>query len=145
MVKWCERNISFARFYTNSIDTPLAFESGSFDFIYCLSVFTHLSEPLQQFWMTELSRVLVPGGHLLITTHGDHYLPMLTPDEQSRYQSGQLVVKKANRQGSNDCAAFHPVPYVREHLARGFDVVDMIPEGALGNPGQDLYLLRKSN
>ena len=33
--------------------------------------------------------------------------------------------------------------YVRGKLASGFEVVRMIPEGALGNPRQDLYLLRK--
>ncbi len=143
LVRWCDRELPFAQFETNRIDLPLGHKSGSFDFIYCLSVFTHLAEPLQRFWMDELSRLLKPGGFLLITTHGDHYLPMLSPDEQRRYRAGELVVQKANRQGSNDCAAFHPESHVRQSLAKGYDVVDMIPEGALGNPSQDLYLLRK--
>ncbi|WP_422931718.1 class I SAM-dependent methyltransferase [Singulisphaera sp. PoT] len=143
MIRWCERNIAFANFKTNIIDTSLPFEDGSFDFIYCLSVFTHLSEPLQRFWMAELKRVMAPGGHLLITTHGDHYLYALTPEEQARYRAGEVVVHKANRPGSNDCAVFHPESYVRQHLARDFEVVDMIPEGAKGNPCQDLYLLKK--
>ncbi len=144
LARWCARRLPFARFGVNHLDRPLAHEAGTFDFIYCLSVFTHLSEAGQAFWMGELARVLAPGGHLLITTHGDHYLPMLAPDEQDRYRSGQAVVQKAGRQGSNDCAAFHPPAYVRQALARGFDVLDMIPEGALGNPSQDLWLLRKS-
>ena len=143
LIQWCRSKLLFARFDVNLIDKPLDKEPNSFDFIYCLSLFTHLSEPLQQFWMDELSRLLVPGGYLLITTHGDHYLPMLTSDEQQRFRAGQVVVQKADRQGSNDCAAFHPVSYVRECLAKGYDIVDMIPEGALGNPSQDLYLLRK--
>jgi SAM-dependent methyltransferase len=145
LVTWCRANIPFARFQVNGLDSPLEKPSASFDFIYCLSVFTHLSESLQRFWMGELSRVLKPGGLLLITTHGDHYLPMLSASEQEFYRAGHLVVKKAKREGSNDCAAFHPERYVRETLARGFEVVDMIPEGALGNPCQDLYLIRKSN
>jgi hypothetical protein len=33
--------------------------------------------------------------------------------------------------------------YVRETLTAGSIVVDAIPEGALGNPYQDLFLLRK--
>ena len=143
LVAWCRAELPFARFGVNGLDSPLREGSSSYDFIYCLSVFTHLSETLQRFWMDELSRVLEPGGHLLITTHGDHYLPMLSADERERYRSGRVVVQKAKREGSNDCAAFHPESYVRETLARGFEVVDMIPEGALGNPRQDLYLLRK--
>ncbi len=143
LVRWCASKLPFAKFEVNQLDRPLNNPPGSFDFIYCLSVFTHLSEPLQRFWMDELSRVLVLGGYLLITAHGDHYLPMLSPTEQREYRSGRPVVQKANRPGSNDCAAFHPESYVRANLAREYEVVDMIPEGALGNPSQDLYLLRK--
>ena len=143
LVAWCRANLPFARFGVNSLDRPFGAAAGSYDFAYCLSVFTHLAEPLQRFWMTELSRVLRPGGLLLITTHGDHYLPMLTPDEQAQYRAGHAVVQKAQREGSNDCAAFHPPAYVRQTLAQGFEVLDMIPEGALGNPSQDLWLLRK--
>ena len=130
-------------FSVNGLDRPLNTPAGSFDLIYCLSVFTHLSEPLGRFWMGELARVLKPGGHLLITTHGDHYLPMLTAEEQADYRAGRAVVQQARREGSNDCAAFHPEAHVRRDLAQGYEVVDMIPEGALGNPSQDLWLLRK--
>ena len=86
---------------------------------------------------------MTPGGYLLITTHGAAYLPNLSPAEQEQFRAGRVVVQKALREGSNDCAAFHPEAYVRQTLALGFEVVDMIPEGAKGNPRQDLYLLRK--
>jgi SAM-dependent methyltransferase len=144
LVDWCRSNLPFARFQVNGLDRPLEMARASFSFVYCLSVFTHLSEPLQHFWMSELGRILEPGGYLLITVHGDHYRSMLSPVERERYDSGRLVVQKATREGSNDCAAFHPEGYVRGTLAKDFKVVDMIPEGALGNPSQDLYLLRKS-
>jgi hypothetical protein len=32
---------------------------------------------------------------------------------------------------------------VYETLAEGFEIVDAVPEGAKGNPVQDLYMLRK--
>lgn len=143
LVGWCRDNLPFARFAVNGLDRPLDYVSGQFDLIYALSVFTHLAEPLQQFWIGELTRILAPGGMLLITTHGDHYLPMLEPAEQERYRAGGMVVHKARSEGSNDCAAFHPPAYVREHLARGLNVAEMVPEGARGNPSQDLWLLRK--
>ena len=44
--------------------------------------------------------------------------------------------------GQNNCAAFHPETYVRNVLPRDFDVVDFVPQGALGNPKQDAWLLR---
>ncbi len=143
LLSWCREHLPFAQFHQNGLQTPLPLPDAHFDFAYALSVFTHLDEPLQHFWIQELARALKPGGHLLFTTHGDHYLSHLTPEDQARYGAGQTVVIHASREGSNDCAAFHPERYVRETLARGYDVVDMIPEGALGNPSQDLYLLRK--
>jgi hypothetical protein len=43
------------------------------DCIYAISVFTHLSAELQDLWMKELRRIVRPGGHLLITTHGESF------------------------------------------------------------------------
>jgi hypothetical protein len=116
-----------------------------FDLVYALSVFTHLDATGQGFWITELSRVLKPGGFLFITTHGESYRPRLAPRDQEHFRSGRLVVLKSRRAGSNDCAAFHPESYVRRSLAGagGFEVVAFVPEGAWGNPHQDAYLLRK--
>ena len=37
------------------------------------------------------------------------------------------------------CGAFHPMVYVKEKLARGFELVEFV-EGGIG---QDIYLLRK--
>jgi SAM-dependent methyltransferase len=143
LVAWCRRHLPFARFEVNGLDRPLAAGDASFDFIYALSVFTHLAEPLQRFWMAELTRVLRPGGHLLITTHGASYLGQLSDDDRARFRAGHAVVRGASRQGSNDCAVFHPESYVRRVLAEGLDVVDFLPEGARGNPHQDAFLLRK--
>jgi ubiquinone/menaquinone biosynthesis C-methylase UbiE len=65
----------FAQFEVNGLAPPLAYEANHFDFIYALSVFTHLPESLQTAWMSELARVLKPGGYLLMTTHRECYLP----------------------------------------------------------------------
>jgi SAM-dependent methyltransferase len=142
-IAWCRAHLPFARFEVNGLSTPLAVDDARFDVIYALSVFTHLPEGLQQFWIQELTRVLRPGGHLYITTHGTRYVGDLSQEEQHLFQAGRCVVRSPNRPGSNDCATFHPEPYVRSILARELDVVEFIPEGALGNPYQDAYLLRK--
>lgn len=143
LITWCRENLPFAQFQVNGLDRRLIAEDATFDFIYALSVFTHLSESVQHFWMDELTRVLCPGGYLLITTHGARYLEQLTPQEQAEFHAGQVVVRNTSREGSNHCASFHPESYVRTTLARNLDVLDFIPEGALGNPRQDVYLLKK--
>lgn len=142
-VDWCRRYLPFARFEENGLTPPLVFDDGSFDLVYALSVFTHLTADLQLAWRDELRRVLRPGGHLLVTTHGESYLPRLAPDERERFERGELVVRWADVAGTNLCSAYHPEPYLRETFAQGFTLVEMEPEGAHGNPTQDLVLLRK--
>lgn len=114
----------------NGIEPPLRYADNSFDFIYALSVFTHLPERLQHAWMQEMYRVLEPRGSLLITTQGDYYLDRLYPDQRERFEAGELIVKNENVAGSNFCSAYHPENWVRAKLARGFVVVDFIPKGA---------------
>lgn len=143
LVAWCRRNLPFARFAVNGLGPGLEYPDGEFDLIYAFSVFTHLSPSSQTAWLTELQRVLKPGGHLLISLHGAYYRPSFTAEERERFDRGEMLIVQSGRQGSNDCAVYHPESYVRNELVRGWELADFVPEGAWGNPNQDLYLLRK--
>jgi SAM-dependent methyltransferase len=143
LVEWCRRNLSFAEFGVNALAGKLPYAAERFDFIYAFSVFTHLSEPLQCFWMQELSRVLRPGGQLYFTTHGEYFLPQLSLAEQAQFLQGQLVVRAPTDSGSNLCASYHPASYVRNNLARQLSLVDFIPGSAEGDLLQDIYLLEE--
>jgi SAM-dependent methyltransferase len=142
-VEWCRANLRFGRFETNALEPPLAFDDESFDLVYALSVFTHLTADLQLAWRDELRRVLRPGGRLLLTTHGRSYLPRLETAERERFDRGELVVRWGDLPGTNLCSAYHPEPYLRGTLAQGFTFLELEPEGARGNPTQDLVLLRR--
>jgi SAM-dependent methyltransferase len=142
-VDWCRSNLGFARVERNSLAPPLSFVDASFDLVYALSVFTHLPADLQTAWRDELARVLRPGGRLLVTTHGRSYVPRLETDERARFEAGELVVRWSDLPGSNLCSAYHPERYLRDTFAEGFEVVELEPEGARGNPTQDLTVLRK--
>jgi SAM-dependent methyltransferase len=141
---WCRDNLAFARFETNGPAPPLAFDAERFDLVYALSVFTHLTADLQRAWRDELRRVLRPGGRLLITTHGRSYVPRLDDAERAQFEHGELVVRWGEVVGSNLCSAYHPEQYLRETFAEGFAFLDLVPEGARGNPTQDLVLLQKT-
>ncbi len=145
LINWCRKELKFAQFQTNQLEPPLAYPDESFDLIYALSVFTHLPEPLQFAWMQELCRVLKPKGHLLFSTHGEANFDLLTEIEKKQFKANQLVVRYEEVSGTNLCATFHPVQYIYEELAQGFDVVDFVFQGAYGNGKQDITLFQKSS
>ena len=145
MIDWCKKNLPFAEFDVNALNPPLVYGHGSFGLIYAFSVFTHLSETLQMAWFAELSRVLKPGGYLVLTTMGAPYADaFLPPRQREQFRSGQLVVLNEGSSGVNNCSAFHPATYVQQSLFKGFEVLEFVPgEGPGQTPGQDTYLLRK--
>jgi SAM-dependent methyltransferase len=144
LVEWCTTNLSFVAASVNGLQPPLAYESDRFDLLYAVSVFTHLPRDLERAWIDELSRVVKPGGLLLLTTHGDSYADRLEPDERAQYDSGEPVVRWPRVAGSNLCTTFHPESYVRERLAPGLELLELAPEGGtVGSRRQDLVVFRK--
>ena len=143
LVDWCSDNLPFARFVVNDLAPPLPDLGGDFELIYSFSVFTHLTADLQRTWMGELTRVLAPGGFLLVTTHGERFVERLSADEIASFRAGHLVVKYEEVVGTNLCAAFHPASYLFGEFARDLQVIDFIAGGTIEGIDQDLTLLRK--
>ena len=142
-VEWCRENLPFATFVRNGLEPPLPFGDREIELVYAFSVLTHLPVDLQHAWVAELARVLRPGGYLLLSTHGRRYLERLNDDERARFEAGEVVVRFEEVAGTNLCTAFHPPEYVKSNLAAGLELVEEVPEGALGNPHQDLFVFRK--
>lgn len=123
-IAWDQANLSGIRFFTNALQPPLAAPSESYDAVYCVSVFTHLSEGMQLAWAAELARVLRPGGLLLCTTQGDAYREQLeTAEQRAAYDSGEAVTLGNYREGKKYYLAFHPERFVREQLLAEFSGV----------------------
>lgn len=142
LVQWCQQNLPFAAFHTNHLAPPLPYVDQQFDFIYTISVFTHLPEDLQEQWLKELTRILKPKGFLIITLHGEARSGDLTPEQKQLFDSGQMIVRGEKYRGSNVCGAYHPESYVRQHFIKDLTIIDVIPCGTTDG-GQDVYLLQK--
>lgn len=98
LVEWCTANLEArqgrtVRFFSNSYLPPLDLEDGSIDVLYSISVITHMTEEAQLQWLNELSRVVKPGGVLLLS-----YLGL--PIELSRAQRrrGIFVRERIDRE-----------------------------------------------
>lgn len=142
-VAWCSENLPFAEVVLTEAPPPLPYADKTFDLAYALSVFTHLTEEAQHAWVRELGRTLRPGGYLVISTLGEHYLSLgrLTEPEQHAFREGRLVVLYGGSSGSSLCSAYHPPEYVRTTLSGDLEAVGFRP--AIGDGGHDLHVLRK--
>lgn len=144
LVDWCRQNLPFAEVSANRLAPPLPYGAGEFDLVYALSVFTHLTAELQVPWMAELAKITRPGGLIVLSVHGAAYVDRLNADERRAFSRGELVVKNnLGAPGANTCSAYHPAAYARDKIGAGLELVGFEPEGARGNPRQDLYLFRK--
>ena len=142
LVQWCSENLPFMTVVRNSLEPPAPYEGDRFDLVYAVSIFTHLTEPLQHAWITEYARILKPGGLLLLTTHGDGFRHLLSPTELAEYDAGQLVVQRPYVEGTNACTAYHPYPYVERALLGDFTVLSFTPNSRGDAFPQDVYLAR---
>jgi len=143
LVDWCAGALPFAQFERNALEPPLPYADESFDFLYAISIFTHLDSGQQVPWMRELARVVRPGGVLLVTVGGASRAErQLNGEDLARFRAGELVVLRADLAGTNACAAWHPLTYIEETLAGDLELVGVIPDGAQ-DVRQDQVLLRK--
>ncbi len=56
-VAYIQKNYPQVQAYTNKFSPPLTYESGFFDMIYSVSIFSHLNMDDQMIWLRELARV----------------------------------------------------------------------------------------
>jgi len=68
-VEWCAAHLP-GDYRLTTPEPSLPFEAGELDVVIATSVFTHLPRDEQQRWLSELHRVLRPGGLLLASLAG---------------------------------------------------------------------------
>lgn len=130
-IRWARRHLA-GDFSTMNTAPPLPLEPQSFDVVYAISIFTHLSEEEQHAWLAEIHRVLRPGGLLIATTHAPELAPTcpgLTADDFRQLDGlGFLAVDRGGN--FNERSTFHSAAYLarawsplfaaRLHEPRGF-------------------------
>lgn len=69
-VQWCNDHVKAGAFQHTATGPPLPYEPASFDAVLGVSVMTHLQRRWQLAWLTEIRRVLRPGGVAVLSVHG---------------------------------------------------------------------------
>lgn len=79
-ILWCQDHLSPPCYFaTNTVAPHLPFEDRSFGLVYCGSVFTHLDD-LAEAWFLELHRILRPGGRLYFSINDRHAVRVFDGD-----------------------------------------------------------------
>lgn len=73
-VRWISENLAYVEALESIPREPLPLPANSFDGVISISVFTHLNEADQRFYLSELRRVAKPGAILFLTVHGEKAL-----------------------------------------------------------------------
>jgi SAM-dependent methyltransferase len=90
-IAWCQQHLAPPLRVATTTTTPhLPFPDGYFDLVYAISVFTHISE-LADSWFLELLRVLLPGGHIYLTIHDDHSVDVLLNQYRAEGSRREIV------------------------------------------------------
>jgi len=141
-IAWCRKNIDGVDFRDHARSPSLPFEENELDFLFSVSVFTHLSENMHHAWLKELLRVVRPGGFVLLTVHGEHFKAKLGAGERRRYEAGQLVVRGGARLGSRLYSAFQSPAYMRQTLLEGLEIVRHDPVAVPDCLTQDVWVVK---
>jgi SAM-dependent methyltransferase len=122
----------------NEADPPLGLEHGTFDLIWALSVFTHLTDNSLP-WLVELHGLLKPGGLLLATYMGRWNGEVFTQEAWDDDRIGMNVLRRDQGWEDGGPMVLMSDWWVRAHWGRAFEIVDTLPE----MHGQTWVLLEK--
>ncbi|WP_205698116.1 class I SAM-dependent methyltransferase [Conexibacter sp. SYSU D00693] len=165
-IAWASRNRPGLRFEANGFAPPLAFGDAEFDLVYAISVFTHLTEAQGDAWLTELLRVLRPGGTAILTVLGTqaywevragHFIGVTDAMVEAAQGHGPDLEEEGlvflpyarsglQAKGSPDMddvygLTFHGETYLQERWGRQAEVVARLSRSI--NHVQDAVVLRK--
>ncbi len=149
-LRWCEEHYPAAIFHEGRLEPPLDIPADSFDLIFGISVFTHLTEEMQHQWLAELRRITKPGGVVLMTVVGDisWFRNRFSLEQFKSWKTTGFIDVGSDTilDGHIDRAGYsrlvyHDAAYVLRQWKQHFRIVDLLP--GLCNNYQDLVVMQK--
>ncbi|MDB6064997.1 MAG: Methyltransferase type 11 [Pedosphaera sp.] len=144
-IQWLRANYPiFDDLDVNDCAPPTKYPDGTFDFVFSVSIFTHLPEEMQHAWLKELARIMAPGGYGIFTTHGEKHYPHLSaPARGQLLEKGFYYHVGGKTEGLPDFyqTSFHTHDYIRREWGRYFEIVALQKRGLADH--QDTVLVKK--
>lgn len=157
-IRWARRDLRRIRFAVSPGSPPLSYSDGFFDLVFAISIWSHFAESAALQWFDEMRRIIRPGGHLVLTSHGyqsiahcaDHALRSpenLADIREALYSRGFWFAPEFGERG--DWGIVHPewgtafltTEWLLANLCPRWLVADFAIGRAEGN--QDLIVLKR--
>lgn len=157
-IEWAAANVDGVSFEVSPQEPPLPYPDEHLDFAFAISIWSHYSERFARKWYDEMYRVLKPGAHLVVTTHGlqsvAHYAAngmrsagQLTSIAKSLYSDGYWYAAEFGTHGdwgvvNEDWGtAFVSAEWMLDALAPRWEIVEFAR--GRNEQNQDVFVLRK--
>jgi SAM-dependent methyltransferase len=145
MIEWDKANHPGIAFTAINNFTPIPYAESFFDLVYGLSIFTHINASKQADWIAELSRIIKPGGLLLITTQGSYYEKKLLQREKNILKETGVYTQDYSKQGHRMMSTYNKAEHFKTLFAADFSLLEFhageTDRGKTG--GQDLWIWGK--
>lgn len=112
------------RAFVNGEAPPLDQPAESFDLVWSVSVFTHLTDHWAG-WLAEIHRVLKPGGQAIISFLGGAMYEVCNDEAWDPDRIGMTVLNHGQDWELGGPTVFHSPWWLREHWGRAFEIVQM--------------------
>jgi hypothetical protein len=146
-----------SKFVKNCICKPIPYYPPTnlpteyFDFVYGISVFTHLSECAQEVWLQELRRI-TQGGALLVMSINTEFAALHLSANEAGCMRDLLVLGISDHLLDGNLGSkldrsnyyrstYHLTHYVREEWGKHFEILDIVRQADVYV--QDLVIMRK--
>lgn len=158
-IAWAQRALPAIDFFKSGDRPPLPLADGSLDLVYAISIWSHFEPQLGLRWLAEMRRIVRPGGHLVITTHGTTTIGHDVASgrrgasqgveiAQSLYTNGTWYRSEFGAAGDWGVVnpdwgtAFVSAEWLLSHATPRWQLLEYAPGRNAGN--QDVYVLRRS-
>lgn len=127
-IEWMQRNLCPPlQAWRSAASPPIGLEHGSFDLIFAVSVFTHLTDNSLP-WLLELHQLLKPDGLLIATYMGRWNSEWFAKEPWLEDRIGMNVLYHQHDWDSGGPAVLMSDWWVREHWGRAFEILTVAPQ-----------------
>ena len=143
-IEWAQRNLSPPfEFFLNQPDPPLDQPSESFDLVFGVSVFTHVTENWAP-WLLEMHRILKPGGLAIFSFLGEKMWEHQLGEHWDPDTVGMIISSPHRPWDHAGPDAFHSEWWLRAHWGRAFEFLH-IDHGLPDVAGHGWVVLRRDD